>query len=204
MKFFYTYFSYTKYNIFYIIRYMKSFKKIIKEGGIAVIQTDTLYGLVADAKNEKAVHRVYEVKKRDVLKPVIVLVANFEQIESFGIDISKDLKKILNNYWPGKVSIILPANDTTVDTHYIHKGTGGIAFRIPAKESLREILRDVGPLVAPSANPEGKEPAKNIQQAINYFGDNVNYYLEGEDVIDTRPSKIIKISHGIKEEIIRD
>lgn len=182
---------------------MKSFKDIMHKGGVAVLRTDTLYGLVCDAQNQHAVQRIYNIKKRNPLKPVIVLVADIDQIRSFGIEITRALESHLNDYWPGKVSIILQANDEIVNTHYIHKGTGGIAFRIPEVDSLRDLLRDVGPLVAPSANPEGQSPASTIQEAIDYFGDLVDYYVDGGQVADTNPSKIIKISQEINEEIIR-
>jgi L-threonylcarbamoyladenylate synthase len=182
---------------------MKSFKKIIQSGGVAVIRTDTIYGLVADAKNQKSVSRIYAIKKRNLLKPVIVLVSNLDQIRSFDVTINSDLEITLNKYWPGKVSIILSPNDISMHTHYIHKGTGGIAFRIPDDNDLRNILEDVGPLVAPSANPEGFAPAENIQQAMDYFGDTVDYYVDGGDVTDTKPSMVIKISNSMIKEIIR-
>ena len=182
---------------------MKSFKKIIQSGGVAVIRTDTLYGLVADAKNQISVGRIYTIKKRNPLKPVIVLVSDFDQIRSFGVSVDAELEAILNKYWPGKVSIILSPTDTSVNTHYIHKGTSGIAFRIPDDGDLRKMLSDVGPLVAPSANPEGLAPAENIQQAMDYFGDAVDFYVDGGEVIDVKPSKVIKISNNRVEEIIR-
>lgn len=184
-------------------KYMKSFKEVIKEGGVAVMRTDTLYGLVADAHNEKSVTRIYDIKKRNPLKPVIVLIAHYDQLQEFGVSRTDSLKQKLDTYWPGKVSIILEPKDTEIDTHYIHKGTKGIAFRIPNDTNMRKVLSDVGPLVAPSANPEGMPPAKTIQEAIDYFGDSVDYYIDGGEVIDMSPSKIIKISHGITEEIIR-
>lgn len=182
---------------------MKYFKKIIHNGGVAVIQTDTLYGLVADARNEKSINRIYKIKKRDPSKPFIVLVADITQIKSFGVDISEGLEKVLSKYWPGKVSIILPVNSDLVNTYYLHRGTECLAFRIPAHDGLRALLVDVGPLVAPSANIEGNEPAKNIQQAIDYFGENVDYYMEGEDLTHAKPSTIVKISHGTEVEVIR-
>jgi L-threonylcarbamoyladenylate synthase len=183
---------------------MKSFKDIIKDGGVVVLRTDTLYGLVCDATDQHAVNRIYTIKKRDLLKPVIVLVANIDQIRTFGIEINKNLEKQLDIYWPGKVSIVLPVNDAKVNTHYIHKGTGGIAFRIPDEESLRALLLDVGPLVAPSANPEGQPPASNIQEALDYFGESVDYYVDGGQVINAEPSKIIKISNSIQVDVIRN
>lgn len=182
---------------------MKSFKNIIQNGGVAVIRTDTLYGLVCDVFNQHAVERIYSIKKRDKLKPVIVLVANYQQIESLGVVISNDTKKQLENYWPGKVSIVLPVSDAKINTHYIHKGTQGIAFRIPDDKQLRDILLGVGPLVAPSANPEQKQPAQNIQEAIDYFGDAVDYYVDGGQVTDTEPSQIIKITNSVDIEKIR-
>ncbi|MFT7328233.1 MAG: L-threonylcarbamoyladenylate synthase [Crocinitomicaceae bacterium] len=182
---------------------MKSFKDVIKKGGVAVIKTDTLYGLVCDARNHSAVDRIYTLKKRDKKKPCIVLVANYEQIKEFGINVNSIIKT-LDVYWPGKVSIILPAQDNSVNTHYIHRGTGGIAFRLPANDRLRKLLIDVGPLVAPSANPEGKPAARDISEAMDYFGDQVDYYLDGGIVKDARASKIIKISNNVNVKIIRD
>lgn len=182
---------------------MKSFKEIIKNGGVAVIKIDTLYGLVCDAFNQHAVNRIYALKKRNPLKPVIVLIASLEDIKKFGINLDKSLSDKLARIWPAKISVIVSSNDISVNTHYIHKGTGGIAFWVPADDALRKILADVGPLIAPSANIEGQAPAMNIQQAIDYFGDSVDFYVNGGDVVDTRPSKIIKVSHNIDEIIIR-
>lgn len=182
---------------------MKSFKDIIKKGGVAVIKTDTLYGLVCDAFNQHAVARIYDIKKRNPLKPVIVLISSISDIENFGIKVNSELHKKLSAIWPDKVSVILPSDDNSVNTHHIHKGTGGIAFRMPADKELRSILAEVGPLVAPSANPEGLSPAINIQQATDYFGDDVDFYMDGGEVTNTRPSKIIKIIHNIEEVIVR-
>ena len=137
---------------------MKSFVSVIKEGGVAVIRTDTLYGIVGSALDQHVVERIYRIKNRDPLKPVIVLVADYEQIGLLGAAITPALRKELDRYWPGKVSIILPITNGSVDTHYIHKGTGGIAFRIPEDADLRKLIKETGPLVAPSANPEGEPP----------------------------------------------
>ncbi|MCA9351806.1 threonylcarbamoyl-AMP synthase [Patescibacteria group bacterium] len=183
---------------------MKSFREIIQNGGVGVMRTDTLYGLVCDAHNPHAVERIYRIKQRDLLKPVLILVANLEQIASFDITLTPTMKKHLDQYWPGKVSIILPANDTSVNTHYIHKGTGGIAFRIPDDAELRNLLLEVGPLIAPSANPEGQPPARTIAEAMDYFGDHVDYYMDGGDITDTRPSKIIRITATLDIDVIRE
>ncbi|MFT6361274.1 MAG: L-threonylcarbamoyladenylate synthase [Candidatus Paceibacteria bacterium] len=183
---------------------MKTFNEIIKNAGVAVIRTDTLYGIVCNAHDPHAVDRIYTIKSRNLLKPVLVLVANYDQIETFDVTVTPDIKKYLENYWPGKVSVILPVNDERVNTHHIHKGTGGIAFRIPDDAELRRLILEVGPLVAPSANPEGQSPAETIDQARDYFGDDVDYYMDGGQVYDTAPSKIIKLSHNLQTEVLRN
>ncbi len=181
---------------------MKKVTSIIKNGGVAVIKTDTLYGIVGLAKNQNVVNRIYKIKNRNILKPVVVLVDNISDIKKLGVIISDKKRKVLKKYWPGKISIILPTKDS-VNLHYLHKGTGGIAFRIPDNNDLRNLLNKTGPLVAPSANPEGKSPARNIKEAMEYFGDNVDYYKDDGECENCKASKIISFIDDKKIKIIR-
>ncbi len=150
--------------------------KVLKKGGIGVMPTDTLYGLVGSAFSKNAIERIYKIKKRNKKKKLIVLISAMAEIEKFGIKITSVQYQMLHSTWPGKVSVII----------------NNIAFRLPAKKSLIEILKKTGPLVAPSANPEGLMPAENITQAKKYFGSNVDFYLSG-GTLKGEPSKIIKI-----------
>lgn len=181
---------------------MNSIKQTLNKGGIAVLRTDTLYGIVADAFNEEAVQKVYEAKERNRDKACIVLVADYDQIERFGVTLSPSTKDLLDQYWPGKVSILLPVNSQK-ETVHIHRGTGEIAFRIPNNESLRLLLRNVGPLIAPSANKEGMPPAQSISEAQAYFGDLVDWYEDGGEVVDMTPSTLIRINTEGKVETLR-
>ena len=182
---------------------MKKIRSIIKNGGVAVLKTDTLYGIVGLAKDEKVVNRIYNIKKRNILKPVVVLISHLEEIEKLGIHLSEKFKDITKIHWPGKVSIIVSAPES-VNLHYLHKGTGGIAFRIPDDKNLLELLRETGPLVAPSANPEGLDPAKNIKEAMEYFGDKVDFYEDRGQCHTDKPSKIIRVTEDFYVEIIRE
>jgi L-threonylcarbamoyladenylate synthase len=150
---------------------------VILSGGIVVLPTDTLYGICASALDVDAVSKVYEIKDRDPAKPLIVLIAEMEDIERFGVILSDDLRTILSSYWPGPYSLLLPTIDDTYE--YLHRGTGRIAFRIPDIEELRNLLRSSGPLVAPSANKEGEPPAETMESAKRVFGDDVSYYEQG-------------------------
>lgn len=154
--------------------------------------TDTIYGVLASALNQKAVSRVYKLRRRRPDKPFIVLIGKFSDLEFFGIKLSSKSKRILKNLWPGKVSVILRC--LSEKFKYLHRGTKTLAFRLPKKKNLREFLRKTGPLAAPSANPEGKPPAKSIEEARKYFGHKV-WYVEGGRP-DTLPSTLVSLEKG--------
>lgn len=167
--------------------------KLLREGCIGVMPTDTIYGLVGSALSAKAVERIYRVRKRNVKKPMIILIASFKDLRRFGIELDLKTKVILKKVWPGKVSVILPCRRRKF--FYLHRGTKFLAFRIPAVKSLREFLTKSGPLVAPSANPEGAAPAMTVNRAKKYFGQTIDFYL-GDGVMSSVPSTLIKIERG--------
>lgn len=169
--------------------------------------TDTIYGLVGKALDKKAVERIYKVKGRNEKKPFIILISKVSDLEKFGISkqtlLSQKVFTLLKKVWPGPVSIILPCTSTWIQKmQYLHRGTGSLAFRYPAKKSLIEILKKTGPLVAPSANPEGLLPAQNIKEAKKYFNSSVDFYLAG-GTLKSEPSTLLKIDKNVKMEILR-
>jgi L-threonylcarbamoyladenylate synthase len=170
----------------------------LRLGKVGVLATDTLYGLVARAEDRSAVERLYVVKQRRPEKPLIILMASFKDVERFGITLTSELAHQLKSYWPGRVSVVVACNRP--EWTYLHRGTNTLAFRVPAKTSLRRMLRRTGPLVAPSANPEGMPPARTITQAEKYFGNQVDFYRRGLTV--EQPSRLIKIE-GEKVIILR-
>lgn len=166
--------------------------KLIREGKIGVIPTDTLYGLVASASDPAAVARVYQVRGRDTGKPCIVLIGDETDLGMFGVD-SGVLPDPIGRWWPGKVSIVFPCSDARWS--HLHRGTGTIAFRVPDVPKLRAFLREAGPIIAPSANPQGKPPAKTVAEARGYFGDETDFYVDG-GTLDSEPSTIVTFGNG--------
>lgn len=171
----------------------KAARKLIA-GGIGVLPTDTLYGLVGSALSKKAVERIYKLKKRNSRKPLIILISSLSDSELFGVKINATHKNILNQVWPGKVSIILPS--TSKKFRYLHRGGGTLAFRMPAKSNLIKLLKKTGPLVAPSANPSGLAPAMTIGEAKKYFGSEVDFYVSAGRQLSGKPSSLIAIKNG--------
>lgn len=160
---------------------------LINKGGIGVIRTDTLYGIVAKADNETAVERMYMIKGRTPTKPPIVLIASTDQlIDTY----DQSVIDHLNHLWPAKTSIILPSSKAPL---WLTRGTESLAYRIPADEQLRQLVTKTGPLIAPSANPEGEHPAMTIDEARVYFGDEIDFYVDGGRVTDDMPSKLYRL-----------
>lgn len=167
-------------------------EKILKNGGIAVIPTDTLYGLVASAFDKKAIERIYKIKERDKSKPLIVLISSVDQLKDFGI--KNDFSKVFKS----GVSVLLECK--SFKFKYIHRGTKEIAFRLISKKNknLHDFINKVGPIVAPSANRESEKPAETIKKAKEYFGDNIDYYIDGGKKTG-EPSTLIRLNdNGIE------
>jgi len=166
-------------------------KKKILDGKIAIIPTDTIYGIVGSALNEDTVENIYEIKGRKPEKPFIVLISLLKDLSLFGVSLNQLQRKFLNRVWPGPVSVILPCADKKFK--YLNRGTKTLAFRIPNDKALINLLGKTGPLVAPSANPEGKEPAKNIKEAKSYFREKVDLYVDGGEIV-SEPSALVDLA----------
>ncbi len=160
---------------------------ILSSGGIGVVRTDTIYGVIGRAADESAVKRIYEVKGRDDRKSPIVLISSVEQIFD---TLDTAATEFCQSIWPGKVSLILPS---TKAPDWIKRGNESVAYRLPDNDQLRALVRQVGPLAAPSANPEGSPPAMSIEEAGSYFGDNVDFYVDGGTVVDNSPSRLLRL-----------
>jgi len=170
----------------------KEIKTRLRQGSVGVLPTDTLYGLVGSAFSKQAVQKIYRIKRRDLKKPFIVLIRDLSDLKKFGVTLSPRVKKFLNKAWPGKVSVILGVKG---NLNYLHRGTRTIAFRLPRPRWLRALLREVGPLVAPSANMHDKPPAKTIRVAKKYFGTRVDFYVDSGS-LTSKPSTLVALQKG--------
>ena len=181
----------------------------LRAGKLAVMPTDTIYGIVGSAFDEAGVNRIYQARQRAPAKPCIILIGDLAELEKFSIKLSKDEKRKLKEYWlapsevegAGPVSVILNCLDDKFS--YLHRGTKSLAFRIPQDAEFRNFLIRTGPLIAPSANLEGRLPAKNITEAKNYFGDSVDLYIDAGE-IPGRSSRIVKLRKDGGADIIRE
>lgn len=152
--------------------------------------TDTIYGLVGSALDSEAVEQIYKLKGRQPGKPMVILIHHIAEIKRFDIELDGPTTHTLDQYWPGPTSIVLPCNSD--EFMYLHRDSQTLAFRLPDKPDLRETLAKTGPLVAPSVNPEGQPFATTIEEAQRYFGDQVDFYVDGGE-LDNEPSALLKL-----------
>jgi L-threonylcarbamoyladenylate synthase len=185
-----------------MIPFQKNVIDSLISGGIGIIPTDTIYGIVGRAEVQHAVERIYRVRNRSTHKPNIILISSYDDIRKFNVDLSDTLQSSIKSasFWPGSVSIILPCNDSSFE--YLTRGTESIAFRMPNIPELSDLIKKTGPLIAPSANMEGDTPAHTITEARIIFGDTVDFYVDGGELYSP-PSKIIKFD-GVHMTVIRE
>lgn len=160
--------------------------ELLNQSGVGVLPTDTVYGLVCRAADQDAVARLYGLKNREN-KPGTVIAANTDQLVELGIK-ARYLKAV-EQYWPNPISIIMP----NYELSYIHQGKGGIAVRIPKHQELQELLKQTGPLLTSSANQPGEPEAQNIDEARAYFGDKLDFYVDGGSFSNNQSSTVIRI-----------
>ncbi len=177
---------------------------ILKQGGVGVLPTDTLYGLVGSAREPQAVERIYALRHRQPSKPLIILISSLNDLKTFGIKLTPSTCSLLTDLWPGPVSIILPLAGSPARLKklaYLHRGKKSLAFRLPKPKWLRDLLKKTGPLVAPSSNLAGEPPATTIGEAKKYFGKQVDFYLASGN-LSGPASKLVNLTNN-KIKVIR-
>lgn len=129
----------------------------IKKGKILVCPTDTVYGLVCDASNKKAVDKIYLIKQRLKSKPLPIFVRSIAMAKKIA-KINKIQARVLKKFWPGKITAVLNA-----------KKGGTIGFRVPNNQFVLNLVRHAGPLAETSANISGQPPTIKIKKVLEYF-----------------------------------
>ena len=137
---------------------------IIRRGGIIAFPTETLYGLAVEAINRTALSRLQEVKGRDMAHTLPILVADLDMLSVVTATLSSRAPELVNNHWPGPLTLVLPARAGLPPQIVSNKG--GVAVRISSDPVAAELIRQVGaPITATSANISGYPPATSAAEA---------------------------------------
>ena len=151
---------------------------MLAQGKVVAIPTETVYGLAANALNESAVARIFEIKNRPAFDPLIVHLHNVQQVSSYAADFPPIARDLAEAFWPGPLTLVLPRRNNIPDI--VTSGLPTVGLRIPDHALTRVLLAQIDfPLAAPSANPFGYVSPTTARHVYEQLGAEVDYILDG-------------------------
>jgi L-threonylcarbamoyladenylate synthase len=147
-------------------------------GELVVFPTESVYGLGADARSDAAVARLVAVRGREPGKPILVLVRDLAMAATVAADIPDGVRRLAARFWPGPLTLVVPARDGLPPA--LTAGTGTIGVRASGHPTAAALVEGLGgPVTAPSANPPGAAAPRRLDEARAHFGEAVGVYLDG-------------------------
>jgi len=170
---------------------------IFGEGGVALLPTDTIYGLHALATDSAAIERLAMIKGRDDGKPFVVIGAGDDQLEQIGIAFRPDVRTVLTSVWPAPLTAVLPLSRPVAAS----RGAASLAVRVPNVAWLRDLLSRSGPLASTSANRSGEPPISTPNQLDPELQNRLDLLVD-IGVFEGEPSMIVDFT-GDEPRLIR-
>jgi len=174
----------------------------LRSGEVIVFPTETFYGLGANALNVDAVEGVATLKGRDVKNPIALIIADLEMLKEVAEDPPPIAERLMQFFWPGPLTLVLPAKIGL--SPYLCNSKGGVGVRVsshPISSALVKGLRH--PITATSANPSGAEPARTIAQAQAYFFTKLRIFIDAGELKGQKGSTVVEC-HRDRYQIIRE
>lgn len=167
--------------------------RIIRDGGLVAVPTETVYGLAGNGLDEAAVSQIYEVKGRPAVKPLSLMVPDAAALERYGVDVPEQAKLLAARFWPGPLTIVVKARGEIPPI--VLAGGKTVGLRCPDHPLTLDLLRECAlPLAAPSANPSGEKSPKTAQQVLGYFDGKIDCVIDGGPCGLGRESTILDMS----------
>lgn len=175
----------------------------IRNGGVFIFPTDTVYGIGVNAENERSILKIYELKKRPANKPLILLFSSIEEVEQYVEDSDSKITEILKRlFWPGPLTLIFKKSGKVIDR--ISSGQQTVGVRIPENEILRKIIKLVGvPIASTSANITEEKSPVSLSEVSEELIDNADVIIDGGLCKLGTESTIVDVT-GIKPIVIRE
>ena len=175
---------------------LKEVATAIKNGKVVVFPTETVYGIGTNGLDEKAIEKLYKLKKRPKNKPISLLVNNIDMINDIAEDITELEYKLINKFMPGPLTIILKKKNKIPDILTANSSTVGI--RIPQNEIAIKLIEYANvPLATSSANISGEASGINLKNIMKDFNDDIDYYIDGGFSKIGIASTVVQVFDGI-------
>lgn len=174
----------------------------LRSGEVVVIPTETLYGLAANALDPAAVQRVAALKGRDPNQPMPLIIADRTMLNEVTDEIPPMAETLMQCFWPGPLTLVLRAKNGLARP--LLNSEGGVGVRVSSHPLARALSRGLGaPITATSANPSGKEPARNVAEARSYFSGKIRIFIDGGELPGGPASTVVAFPpEGLK--VIRE
>lgn len=170
--------------------------QIIKQGGIVVFPTETVYGIGVNALDKEAVRKLYDIKNRDLSKPISLLVSNMTMINNLAKNITDLEYKLMEKFFPGPLTIILNKKDIVPDIVTANQKTVGI--RMPSEKTAIDLVNCANvPIATTSANISGNPSRTNLKEVRKDFKGKVDYFINGGESKIGIASTIVKVIDNI-------
>ena len=168
--------------------------RVVRDGGLVGLPTDTVYGLAADATSDAAVESVFRAKGRPADKPLIALVATMAMAGACG-EFSGPARALAEAFWPGPLTLVVPRAAGSPLSPLVHQGAPGVSLRIPGNETARAVVEAAArPLTAPSANPSGAPSPVTAAEVAAGLGSHVALIVDGGRAADSLGSTLLDIT----------
>lgn len=175
--------------------------RVIKRGGLVAFPTETVYGLGCDAMNADAAAKVFEAKQRPRFDPLIVHIADLKQLDIVVRFLSIAARRLIDAFWPGPLTIVLPKQPATPDL--VTAGLSTVAVRMPNHPVAQALIREAAtPIAAPSANPFGYVSPTTARHVAEGLGSDVDLILDGGPCPVGVESTIVSLA-GPQPELLR-
>lgn len=157
---------------------IRSAAALLRKGELVAFPTETVYGLGANAWDEAAVRKIFVAKDRPADNPLIVHIAQMEQMETLARKVSADARRLAKAFWPGPLTMVLPARDEV--PRVVTAGLSSVGIRLPEHPVARALLREAGlPVAAPSANRSGRPSPTTAQHVWTDLQGRLSMILDG-------------------------
>ena len=168
---------------------------LLRSGGLVAFPTETYYGLAVDPFNESALKRLFKVKRRPRVKPVLVLISGMNQLSTLAENVPDIALRLMQTFWPGPLTVVVPACKTV--SGLLTGGTSTIGIRQSPHPVAISLLKSMdGPVTATSANRSGEPAAVSADDVLRIFGNEVDMILDGGSTPGKLGSTLIGFEQG--------
>lgn len=166
---------------------------ILRSGGMVAFPTESFYGLAVDIYNEQGIRKLFEVKRREMDRPVLLLIESMEGLERWAVRVPGKAARLMEQYWPGGLTLILEASHRM--SPLLTANTGKIGLRLSSRPMARSLAgRAGGAVTGTSANLSGQPACRTAGEVLSVLGDEVTLILDGGETPGGAGSTVLDIT----------